>query len=340
MKLGGRDGKAFIASPSTDTALILLYGGDAMRVDESRARLLESLVGAAAADEMRLTRLPAAELRRDAARLDEATKERGFFPGARAVHLSEATDGLTDTIAQVLADWAPGDAQIVATAGILPTRSKLRKLAEQSDRAVSIGIYDDPPDRSDVERIAKSAGLGALDRDAVAALLEIGSAMGPVDMRQTIEKLALYKNGDTSPATGEDVAAMAPQRTEAGTDALIAAVADGEMSKIGPVLARLRSQGASPTSLCIDATRHFRTLFNLFADPKGPSNAVTRLRPPVFGPRRDALLRQCRKWTMTSVGAALNMLIETDLELRSSASAPQMAQLERTLIRVARLAGR
>ena len=164
--------------------------------------------------------------------------------------------------------------------------------------------------------------------------------MGPVEMRQTIEKLALYKHGDPTPVTAADVEAMAPQRLEAGTDALVAAVASGDAQAIVAILARLRSQGATATSLCIDATRHFRTLFALFADPQGPSSAVARLRPPVFGPRRDALLRQARIWTLPKVGTALDMLVETDLELRSSSSAPAMALVERTLIRIARLARR
>ena len=164
--------------------------------------------------------------------------------------------------------------------------------------------------------------------------------MGPVEMRQTIEKLALYKHGDPTPVTAADVEAMAPQRLEAGTDALVAAVASGDAQAIGAILARLRSQGETATSLCIDATRHFRTLFALFADPQGPSSAVARLRPPVFGPRRDALLRQARIWTLPKVGTALDMLVETDLELRSSSSAPAMALVERTLIRIARLARR
>jgi DNA polymerase-3 subunit delta len=48
--------------------------------------------------------------------------------------------------------------------------------------------------------------------------------------------------------------------------------------------------------------------------------------------------RQARNWGTQRLEAALAMLMETDLTLRSSSAAPQMAVMERALIRLSRMA--
>lgn len=61
------------------------------------------------------------------------------------------------------------------------------------------------------------------------------------------------------------------------------------------------------------------------------------MRPPVFGPRRDRMLRQAQGWGMRRLEQALEVLIDTDLTLRSTSRAPTMAVMERALIRLAML---
>jgi DNA polymerase-3 subunit delta len=56
---------------------------------------VSALLGPNADEEMRLTRLTAAELRSDSALLLDAVKAVGFFPGPRAVQVDQATDGLS-----------------------------------------------------------------------------------------------------------------------------------------------------------------------------------------------------------------------------------------------------
>jgi DNA polymerase-3 subunit delta len=60
----------------------------------------------------------------------------------------------------------------------------------------------------------------------------------------------------------------------------------------------------------------------------------------VFGPRRDRMQRQAQAWGMFRLEDALKLLIETDLTLRSASRAPQMAVMERALIRLAMMARR
>ncbi|MEM6897966.1 MAG: DNA polymerase III subunit delta, partial [Pseudomonadota bacterium] len=122
----------------------------------------------------------------------------------------------------------------------------------------------------------------------------------------------------------------------AAVDDLLHIVAEGRAEELGPMLRRLQAQGVTPVTLCIQASRHFRALHSAASDPGGASQGIARLRPPVFGPRRDRMLRQAQSWGMFKLEGALGDLVDTDLKLRSAAqTAPAMALVERTLIRVA-----
>ncbi|RAP42278.1 DNA polymerase III subunit delta [Rhodovulum viride] len=340
MKLSPREATGYFARPEPDRAGLLIYGNDAMRVALKRQQVIAALLGPNAEEEMRLTRLSAADLRSDPAALTDAVKARGFFPGPRVVFLDEATDALADRILGALADWQKGDAQIVLTARQLPPKSALRKAFEAHPDAYAIGIYDDPPGRPEIEAMLAEAGLGTVDRAAMGTLLDLATALDPGDFRQTVEKVVLYKLDDPAPLTPEDVAACAPRSTEAEADALIHAVAEAKTAEIGPLLRRLQAQGMAPVTLCIAATRHFRQLHAAAADPDGAASGINRLRPPVHFKARDRMVRQAQGWGMHRLEQALGLLLDTDLQLRSSQRAPQMALIERSLVKLAVLASR
>ena len=334
MKLSPRDAVRFFERPDKSKAAILLHGPDAMRISLKRKTLIEALTGPNADEEMRLTRLDAALLRKDPAALQDAVKAVGFFPGLRVVHVESAADSITKAVKPALEEWQPGDAVIVLTAGQLNARSSLRKLVEGHRESLAIGIYNDPPSREEIESQLAAKGLQNLPPDTMRDIQTLARELDPGDFAQTLEKLSLYKLNDPIPATPEDIATCAPQSTEAGMDALIRHVAEGHSAEIGPHMARLKAQGTNPTTLTISATRHFRQLHAAAASTQGIDSALSRMRPPVFGPRRDQMARQARNWGMYRLEAALGVLMETDLSLRSSKPYPAMAMTERSFIRI------
>ncbi len=341
MKLSARDAARYFARPEPDKTGILIYGADAMRVALKRQELIAALIGPQGEEEMRLTRINGADLRKDAALLSDAIKAQGFFPGPRVAFLEEATDGLAKTVEAALTDWQPGDAQVVVTAGQLTARSALRKLFEGHPNAYAVGLYNDPPGRDEIEAELKRAGLPGLDGEAMKDLTALARELDPGDFRQTVEKLALYCHGQTTPVSSADVAAVAPASTEAVVDDVLNVVAEGRAGEIGPVMARLKAQGVQPVTLCIQATRHFRALHAAASDPGGASAGIARLRPPVYGPRRDRMQRQASDWGMHKLETALEVLTDTDLKLRSAnQTAPATALVERSMIRLAMLARR
>ncbi|PIE07445.1 MAG: DNA polymerase III subunit delta [Rhodobacterales bacterium] len=333
MKLAPRDAPRFFAKPDRACAGVLIFGADPMRVALKRQQLIANLIGPEGEAEMRLTRMSGADLRSDPAMLADAIKAQGFFPGPRVAFVEEATDGLTKLIKPALETWAEGDAMVVLTAGNLTPRSSLRKYFETHGNAYAAGIYDDPPSRAEIETELAKAGLTQVSPEAMTEIVALSTALDPGDFRQTIEKLSLYKLNDPGPLTPADIDACAPASTEAATDDLLHAVAEGRPADLGPLLHRLEAQGTLPVTLCIAATRHFRTLHLAAADPEGPAKGIARAR--VHFKSRDRMIRQARAWGPARLEAALHMLIDTDLNLRSSAPTPNTALMERVLIRLA-----
>lgn len=330
MKLAGAEAARYLARPDPARAGLLIYGADAMRVALKRQAVVEVLIGPQGAEEMRLTRIAGADLRRDGALLMDAMTSASFFPGPRVALVEDATDGLTEVIAAALADWRAGDATVVVTAGELKGKGTLKAMLEKHPAAVCIALYDNPPGREEIEAELRKAGLTQVPAEALADLTQLARALDPGDFRQTLEKVALYKLGDATPLTAGEIAALAPATIEADVDDLIAAVAEGRQVAIGGLIQRLAGQGMAPVTICIGALRHFKALHIMASDPGGGM-----VRAKIFGPRRDQMQRQAGQWGMRALEQALGLLVETDLTLRSSSRAPAMAVMERALIRIA-----
>ena len=334
MILKGAEIGRYLARPDPTRPALLIYGQDAMRVALKRAEAVAALVGPGADEEMRLTRMPGADLRKDPAALLDAVKAVGFFPGQRVVLVDDAPDAAAAAVASAVAEWRSGDAVIVVAAGGLSKTSALRKLFEPHPTAVTAPIYDDPPGEEEIGRWLREAGLREVPRDALRDLLALSRALDPGDFRQTVEKIGLYKYGDDTALTPTEIALLAPATIEAEVDELIDCVAEGRARDFGLLMRRIEGQGTLPVTLCIAALRHFRALHAGASDPGGPGAGMARLRPPVFGPRRDRMIRQAQDWGMRALEDAIHQLIETDLTLRSSSKAPAMALMERMLLRL------
>ncbi|MEL6465898.1 MAG: DNA polymerase III subunit delta [Pseudomonadota bacterium] len=333
MKLSTAQANAYFSKPDADAAGLLIYGADSMRIALKRQHVVAALIGPQGEEEMRLTRIPAGELRKEPALLLDAVKAIGFFPGPRVALVEDANETASPVITDALSDWAAGDAQIVVTAGTLKPTSKLRKAFEAHPSAYAVGIYDNPPTREEIERDLTTAGINNPPQEAMHLLMDLARQIEPGDFRQTLEKVGLYKLNDPSPLSAEDITACAPASIEADVDDVLMVVGDGDAAAIGPVMQRLQAQGVSAVALCIGAMRHFRSLHRAASDTSG--------RPQIWGPNRDKMLAQARNWGAPKLEIALTELTDTDLQLRSAGqNAPALALVERCFIRLAMLARR
>jgi DNA polymerase III subunit delta len=339
VKLSGAEAVRYFAKPDPARAGLLIFGADPMRVALRRQQVIRALIGPEGEAEMRLTRMAAGDLRRDPAALLDALKAQAFFPGPRAVFVEDATETTAVPLKEALADWQTGDAVLVVTAGGLTAKSALKKLFDDARNAVCIGLYDDPPGREEIEGLLAAAGLRDVGREGMAAVMALARDLDPGDFRQTVEKIGLYKWGDATPLTVDEVAALAPATIEAEVDDLVAAVAEGQSSAIGPLIQRLAGQGTNAVTICIGAMRYFRGLHKASCDPAGVSAGIAKTGG--YRPRHEAMARQAGDWGTRKLEQALAELVDTDLTLRSAGQrAPAMAVMERALIRVAMIKGR
>ena len=129
-----------------------------------------------------------------------------------------------------------------------------------------------------------------------------------------------------------------PATIEADIDDALHLVAEARVAEIAQIMNRLEGQGVTPVSLCITAARHFRALHSAASHPNGPDAGLSAVRPPVFGKRRDRMARQARALGLHKTETALSILMDADLDLRSSRPVPARATVERALIRIAMLA--
>ena len=190
--------------------------------------------------------------------------------------------------------------------------------------------------RPEIEKIISDAGIKNITQDSLNNLCQIALQLEPGDFKQTIEKLALYKLNDETSLTHQDVSKCIPISNEAQIEEVLTVVLSGNHLKINYIVSRLQSQGVLPVTLVIAATRHFKILFSIATNPKGPSAGAAALRPPVYGPRRESLIKQAQKWGPEKLKRAIKIITATDLKLRSkNQQAPQMAIVERLFIRLA-----
>ncbi|MEL6337115.1 MAG: DNA polymerase III subunit delta [Pseudomonadota bacterium] len=338
MKVQGAAAERYCTSGDLSHGGVLLFGPDPAHTAEMRRRLVAALSGALGDGTagFSLTRLDAAEVRRDPAALHDALRAGGFFADRPLVLLTGATDTLAPSLAAALDGLTPQDGILVTEAGALTAKSALRKLFEKGSATASVGLYPDPPDGPALATALRDAGLAtdpsreALDRLAAhAAEADRGS------LARTVERIALYGLDRPTPISAEEIAALLPATAEAETDALIAALAAGRPDAVAYSLGRLATAGVNEVTIVIQVGQYFRQLLAAACHPKGPQEGLATLRPPAWGARRDAMAAALRRWPQASLESALRQLQDTDRLLRSAGTRPNRAILERCLLRLA-----
>ncbi|HET7409770.1 MAG TPA: DNA polymerase III subunit delta, partial [Paracoccaceae bacterium] len=329
---------AFCRSPDRGLAGALLHGEDPGAVATRRRELVGALLDG---DTMRLERLDPGTLRRDPAALDSALRARGFFGGRGVVLIDGATDTLTTMLAPALSETSPDDAFLVVTSGLLTGKSTLRRLFETSKPLVSLQFNAESASPAEiVSRLTALGATGGVSDNAQDLLASLAAAMDAASFDRLLETIATYAMDASRAIDVEDVAALAPSGLDAELDAFVAAVAGGRPEAIGPLLRRVTAAGATPVGLLLGLQRHFRQLLLAASTEGGTEAGLGRIRPPLWGVRRDTMRTQLGKWRRDRLEAAARLLFEADARVRSADRVPAMALVERCALRLAMMAGR
>jgi DNA polymerase-3 subunit delta len=229
-----------------------------------------------------------------------------------AVRVDEADDSIAKPLAALLDAGGPGG-RLVIRAGQLKAASRLRKLVEGHDAALAVLFTEPGPEaRMALARTRLQAGAGA-SREAIALLGELLPADSAA-ATQELDKLLLFADGQ---AIDADMVrcAVGDAAADRIDNALIAAF-DGDAAGASRAWRRLEADGTAAMQLIRAAGNHLHQLLQITSAGTSPPQAVAGLRPPAFGPRRDALLRHARSWPQASLMRALARVDDAELAFK------------------------
>lgn len=338
MKIEPRRADGFCARPPASLRLALVYGPDRGLARERAAALARAVVPDAA-DPFRLAELAPEAIAKDPALLADEAAAFAFGGGRRVVSVRDAGDGIVAAIENLLALGAC-DALVVVEAGELGARSALRKLVEGADEGAAIACYHD--EGAGLARVVADAlALHGLEADA-AAREELVLSLGGDRLATLAEiaKLATYVGGSGRVGRA-DVEAIVGDAGQATLDEVAVAAAAGAHAALERALARAFGQGENEVAILRAAIRHVMLLHLVMvrAETGGLERALSSLRPPPHFRVRDALLAHARSWTVARLGAALQLLLDAEIAVKTTGN-PQRTLVRRALHDLAGLARR
>ncbi len=340
MKLQPRAIDGFLRSPDPKIRAVLLYGPDGGLVRD-RAQTLGRTVVPDLSDPFRVAELTGRAVADDPARLADEAAALALTGGRRLVRVRDAEDNAAPAFAALLAHPPPGDSLVLAEAGDLANRSKLRTLFEGAEGAVAIPCYveEEASLGRVIADILHGHGLSA-DPDALTFLAAnlVGDRMVA---RGELQKLALYMGKETRVRL-EDAQNCVGDSAALSMDEPIWAAAEGDFAALDRSLARLFAEGTAPVAVLRGAQRHFQRLQLVaghVAAGKPVEAAVEALRPPVFFKLKPRLTGQARRWPPALLRQALDRLVEAEADCKRT-NMPDQTVCARVLFQLASLARR
>lgn len=324
MKIQGASIRRFLDKPDKAVRAVLLYGPNESFAHEAAQKLAAWAVGKSD-DPYAVTKLGEDEIRKDGARLADALAAQSLLGGPTIVWARISGKGADAAILDALDAVERGEplGYLIVEAGDLGSTAELVKKFAAAKTGAVIAFYEE----TDAERaqhartLAKELGLsfepGAEDAFLSALPADRGLAV------KEIEKLALYAHGLGRPVSAADLDALLADEAESVLDAASLAAAQGRAAQAVEALARIDAlSGVSALRALLRRMLQLREARLLIDSGLSPSDAVAKLRPPVFWKERDAIAAQARLWTGRKLNAAFDILWTAELRAKT-AGAPQ-----------------
>lgn len=311
----------FQRAPDRHVRAVLFYGPDGGNVREKAAGLVKAVAGSLD-DPFQVARLEDAQLSDDPGLLADEAQSLSLMGGSRAVWVRDAGAAFLKAAEPVLAANVQGNL-IIAEAGNLDKKSKLRSVFEAARNALIVPCYADEAGsiRDLIDQMLRAEGLG-IDDDAREVLTGlVGSDR--LASRGEIAKLALYCMGKPR-VTREDVLAACGDSAGLSLDDALDFIFGGDMREADLALERLLAAGTHPSVFLSAAARHLARLQRFRAEcdqGKQAEAAVRAARPPVFFARVRAMVRQVEIWDSADLSRAAAAI---QLAQRQTRDMPQL----------------
>jgi DNA polymerase-3 subunit delta len=324
VKISGAAVRRFLDAPDKSARAVLLYGPNESFVHEAAQRLAAHALGKSD-DPYAITKLGEDEIKKDGARLADALAAQSLLGGPTIVWARVSGKTADASLLEALEAIERGEPSgaLIIEGGDLSSSGELVKSFNAAKNAATIAFYEE----TDAERAAfaksRAKELGVeIERDAEDAFLSALPADRGLAARE-IEKLALYAHGLGRKLTVADLDQLLAGENESAIDAASLAAANGKAAEAVEALARIDGlSGVSALRTLLRRLQQLRDARAMIDEGSSPSDAVARLRPPVFWKERDSVAAQARLWTAKKLNAAFDVMWSA--ELRSKvAGAPQ-----------------
>jgi len=310
------DVEAFIARPSPERPIVLVFGPDMGLVRERVESLINSAVDDPR-DPFALVRLEGDALAGEPARLIEEANTVPLFGGRRAVWVRAGARNFAAAVETVAAS-PPSDCRIIIEAGDLRRNAPLRVVCEKARSAAAIACYAD--NERDLARLVDEemhANALAIDPDARAALVALigGDRQGS---RNEIRKVALYAHGK-SRVELDDVLAVVADASALALDAVVDAAFAGRTVETETQFSKAMAAGTAAGTLLSWTQRHVAQLHKarLAVDAGArPAEALSSYVPPLHFRRKPQVEAVLSLWSSERLAQTMTQLAEAALNVR------------------------
>ncbi|MFU0505091.1 DNA polymerase III subunit delta [Pseudaminobacter sp. NGMCC 1.201702] len=310
---------SWLARPSTQAAIVLIYGPDRGLVAE-RARAFAAKTDLPLDDPFSVARLDGSELEKDAGRLLDEARTVPMFSTRRLLWVRNAAGqkALSDDV-KVLCAEPPRDATILIEAGDLKKGAALRSAVETSEWGMALPCYADEAKGIDsvIDEELQSAGMSLTLEARQVLRRNLGGDR--LASRGEIRKLVLYAMGRKQIEL-DDVKAAIGDASGLSYDDAIDAVLEGRVDEFDSIFARHTQSGGPPFLLLAAAMRQFQAIQLMRGameeGGRTASAAVASARPPIFFSRRTLMENALKRWDGNTLARCLTRLQEAVLQTR------------------------
>lgn len=324
MKIAGASVRRFLDKPDKQVRAVLLHGPNESFIHEAAQKLAAYALGKSD-DPYAVTKLGEDEIKKDSARLGDALAAQSLLGGPTIAWARVSGKGADDAILDALAGIERGEAGgfLIVEAGDLGSTAALVKAFTAATAGASIAFYEETEaERAQYARSRAKELSVAFDPGAEEVFLNLLPNDRGLAARE-IEKLALYAHNLGRPVSSEDLEALMASEAESELDAASLSAAQGKAAQAVEALARIDAlSGVSALRALLRRLHQLRDARALIDAGSSPSDAVAKLRPPVFWKERDAVAAQARLWTQKKLNAAYEVMWAAELRSKT-AGAPQ-----------------
>jgi len=326
--------ESFVARPSAERPIVLLYGPDAGLVHERAEKLINASVDDPG-DPFALVRIEGDVLASEPSRLVEEAHTVPLFGGRRALWVKTGSRNFAAAVEAVVAS-PPTDCRIVIEAGDLRRTAPLRTICEKAKSAAVLPCFADT-ERDLLRLVDDEMREAKLDiaPDARAALVSLIGGDRQAS-RSEIRKLAVYAHGKDRVVL-DDVLAVVADASALALDGVVDAAFSGRAAETELQLSKALSAGTSAASILSWALRYVAQLHRarLTLDAGEDSYSVMRsFVPPVHFSRKSAVEAALGGWSAPRLQRAMEQLADATLNARRTSTLAN-ALAQRTLLIIA-----